>query len=226
MPNLLRLIALALFVCGAAPLFAQGNCSDEDLDYIGANNEFVQGVAADCGQSCLFAANPEACFEECMSNQVPLTANCIDCFTQQVDCATSSCFFPCVFGSEAECAACIEANCLAAFQDCAGIVDLDGDTFTNLTDCDDNNPNVYPDAPGTAENIDNNCNGVLDPDEMATADCVGDFNGDLFIATPDLLVLLSDFGCSGICVADLDNDMQTGSSDLLIFLAVFGTNCY
>ncbi|MGF1565625.1 MAG: putative metal-binding motif-containing protein [Flavobacteriales bacterium] len=225
MSKLLRLTAFFVLVLAGSALNAQGNCSDEDLDYIGANNEFVQGVAADCGQSCLFAANPEACFEACMSNQVPLTANCIDCFTQQVDCATSSCFFPCVFGSEADCAACIEANCLVAFQECAGIVDLDNDGFTNLTDCDDNNPNVYPGAPGTGENIDNNCNGVLDPDEIGAPDCVGDFNNDLAVGTADLLIFLADFGCSGICVADLDGDLLTGSSDLLIFLAVFGTDC-
>lgn len=225
MYNLLRLIALALFFFTGTTAIAQGNCSNEDLDYIGANNAFVQGVAADCGQSCLFAANPEACFQECMSSQVPLTANCVDCFTQQVDCATSSCFFPCVFGTEAACATCIEANCLAAFQECAGIVDLDNDGFTNLTDCDDSNPNVYPGAPGTGENIDNNCNGVLDLDEIGAPDCVGDFNGDFAVGTADLLIFLADFGCSGVCIADLDGDLLTGSSDLLIFLAVFGTDC-
>lgn len=223
MKNLLALVVV-LATGFQGLVIAQGNCTEEDLNYIGANNEFVQGVAASCGQDCLFADDPEACFEACMNSQVDLTAGCVDCFTQQVDCATSSCFFPCVFGTEAQCAACIEESCLAAFQDCAGIVDNDGDGFTNLTDCDDNNPLVYPGAPGTGEGIDNNCDGEITGDELAP-ECLGDFDNDNQITTNDLLIFLADFGCLSDCNADLDGDDQVTSSDLLVFLTVFGQSC-
>ncbi len=175
-----RLSALAFVITLAMSAFAQGNCNEADLQYIGENNEFVQQVTASCGQDCLFAADPEACFEACMSQVTPLSSQCLSCFSDQVSCATSSCFFPCVFGSEENCAACIEANCLADFQVCAGIEDADGDGFTNLSDCDDNNPLVYPGAPGTNEGIDNNCDGIIDETECLLLTWFEDADGDGF----------------------------------------------
>lgn len=292
--RLLLKLLFALLIAAPASLFSQGNCTQEDLLYIGANNEFVQQVTSDCGQQCLFADDPEACFDACMSAQVPLTDDCIGCFSDQVDCVTSQCFFPCVFGSEAQCAACVQANCLEAFNECAGVVDNDGDGFTTLEDCDDNNPLVYPGAPGTNEGIDNNCDGIIDEtecllftfyedadgdgfgnpdvsieactaptgfvddntdcddtnsdvypgapgtnegidnncdgqitgDELAIPDsCVGDLDGDGIIATSDLLIFLSAFGCTGTCVADLNEDGLVNTADLLLFLSVFGSSC-
>lgn len=224
--NLPKLLLSVLCVLGGSALtFSQENCTQEDLFYIGENNEYVQQVTSQCGQECLFAADPEGCFEACMSQLVPLTSDCIGCFSAQVDCATSLCFFPCVFGSDEQCAACIEANCLADFQVCAGIVDNDGDGFTTLSDCDDNNPLVYPGAPGTGEGIDNNCDGVIDGDELAPVPCLGDFDGDQTVSTSDLLVFLSDFGCTENCIADLDGDDTVGTNDLLLFLTYFGITC-
>lgn len=48
-------------------------------------------------------------------------------------------------------------------------LDQDGDGFTiynecgigDMTDCDDTNPDVYPGAPELCNNVDNNCNGVV-----------------------------------------------------------------
>lgn len=290
----LKTLFSAVLLAMASTLMAQGNCTEDDLLYIGDNLEFVQGVAAQCGQDCLFAADPEACFAECMSAQVELTEPCVACFSEQTNCAVDNCFFPCVFGTEAECAACIEASCLADFQVCAGIVDADNDGFTNLSDCDDSNPSVYPEAPGTnegldnncdgvidasecllqswyadadsdgfgnplstieaceappgfvsdntdcddsngvqypgapgtGEGIDNNCNGVIDPDEESSGPCVGDTNSDLTVNAEDLLLLLGGFGCTNNCgTADLDGDGSVGSSDLLVLLSGFGNLC-
>ena len=88
---------------------------------------------------------------------------------------TNSCFLTCAFGSEADCQACVAANCQSGFETCAGIVDLDGDGESTVCDCDDGDATVYPGAPATAQGVDNNCDGVLSPEELA---CLLDLNGD------------------------------------------------
>ncbi|WP_306642757.1 FG-GAP-like repeat-containing protein [Sanyastnella coralliicola] len=92
-------------------------------------------------------------------------------------------------------------------------------------DCDDSLDTVYPGAPGTAEGIDNNCNGSIDPTEEIPADCPGDFDGDGLVTAADLLVMLGDYGCLADCVADLDGDGEVSTSDILAFFSAFGTIC-
>ena len=94
---------------------------------------------------------------------------------------------------------------------------------TNNLDCDDSNANVYPGAPGTGEDIDNNCDGVVEGDELAV--CLGDFNGDGQRNIGDMLFILGDMGCTLGCDADLDGDNVTNVADFLIFATVFGTSC-
>ncbi|MDG1781436.1 MAG: T9SS-dependent M36 family metallopeptidase [Flavobacteriales bacterium] len=91
------------------------------------------------------------------------------------------------------------------------------------TDCDDTNGDVYPNAPGTGEDIDNNCNGSVEGDEVYS--CLGDFNFDGFINVTDLLMFLGDFGCNDNCLADMNNDGLVNSTDMLVFLGVFDTAC-
>ncbi len=92
------------------------------------------------------------------------------------------------------------------------------------TDCDDTNPDVYPDAPGTAQGIDNDCNGTVDPDEDFPP-CMGDFNNDGNRDVADLLMVLGDFGCNNNCVADMNGDGNTDTQDMLAFLSIFGVPC-
>ncbi len=90
-------------------------------------------------------------------------------------------------------------------------------------DCNTTNPTVYPDAPGTLDGIDNNCNNVIDVDEMAFC---ADLNADLIINVSDIQILMGDLNCTGDeCLADLNNDGMTGLSDLLILIADFGEEC-
>ena len=89
-------------------------------------------------------------------------------------------------------------------------------------DCDDTNSNVYPGAPGTGQGIDNNCDGIVSGNEVA---CLGDFNGDNQITVADLLILLTEFGCTSNCNFDLNNDGQVSVADLLILLTVLGNSC-
>jgi hypothetical protein len=58
--------------------------------------------------------------------------------------------------------------------------------------------------------------------------CEADLNGDGLVNTPDLLILLTVFGCllPDDCTAvDFNNDLQTNVSDLLFFLSTFNSIC-
>jgi hypothetical protein len=82
---------------------------------------------------------------------------------------------------------------------------------------------VYLDADPTGEGVDNDCDGVLSPDEMVP--CPGDLNLDTQVSVADVLVMLSDFGCMSACESDLTSDGSVGVEDLLALLAYFGTQC-
>ena len=72
--------------------------------------------------------------------------------------------------------------------------------------------------------IDSDGDGICDADDAP--DCPGDFNNDLIVSSPDLLLFLGAFGCAGDCgEIDLDGDGSVATPDLLIFLSVFGTLC-
>ena len=93
----------------------------------------------------------------------------------------------------------------------------------NSQDCDDTNNFVYPGALGTGEDLDNNCDGNIEGDEIAA--CLADFDLDGIITINDLLYLLADFGCSSNCSADLNNDNVVNTNDLALFLGLFGSTC-
>jgi hypothetical protein len=202
---------------------AQGNCTSFDLDYICQNTEYVQAVSLDCGLECL--SEGEECLLTCMTEQLTLTNNCIGCFGEQVTCIVQSCFLACAFGSEEDCTECALANCEVGFNECAGVEDADTDDWTNLCDCNDNNPNIYPGAEGTNQGFDNNCNGIFSPTE--TTNCLADLNLDNTVGTADLLIFLGTFDCVSNCIAeaDMNDDGVVGASDLLIFLSEFGLGC-
>ena len=135
-----------------------------------------------------------------------------------------------------------ESLSVVVFDDLDVWLDMDGDGFGdpavpvdacdpgntlpyafNDADCDDANANVYLDADPTGEGVDNNCDGLLSPDEMVP--CPGDLNLDTQVSVADVLVMLSDFGCMSACESDLTSDGSVGVEDLLALLAYFGTQC-
>ena len=103
-----------------------------------------------------------------------------------------------------------------ACEESAGVVN-------NSLDCDDANNFVYPGALGTGEDLDNNCDGNIEGDEIAA--CLADFDLDGIITINDLLYLLADFGCSSNCSADITNDNAVNTNDLALFLGLFGSTC-
>ncbi len=179
-PRLMKTTLLFTLVLLFISFFAhaQNSCDANDLQYLNENNDFVQGVAADCGADCVFASDPEGCLTSCMQAQTALSISCIGCFAEQVECATSNCFFECAFGSETACADCIATNCLEGFNQCAGIVDVDGDGFTTLSDCDDSNPDINPDAVEIwYDGIDQNCDGLNDFDQDMDGESSFEYGG-------------------------------------------------
>jgi hypothetical protein len=172
-----RLLYLTLLLAISYSAAAQPGCNEADLLWMAENPVEVQTAATDCGTECLFAADPDACMVTCMQLVTPLTVDCIGCFSAQVSCIVDNCFFPCALGI-GDCVQCATDNCLAPFQECAGIVDIDGDGFTNLTDCDDNDFNVNPDATEIwYDGVDQDCDGLSDFDQDGDGEDAFEFGG-------------------------------------------------
>lgn len=55
--------------------------------------------------------------------------------------------------------------------------------------------------------------------------CPGDINGNGVIEVGDVLLVLSEFGCTSLCEADVDGDGQVTVSDLLALLSIFAQPC-
>ena len=98
LPVAVAFIILTLFSFPAAG--QGGNCNEADLDYLSENLDFVQSLVASCGSDCLQQPDSEACLQECLQSQTPLSVSCIECFNEQMSCAVQNCFFPCGFGSD------------------------------------------------------------------------------------------------------------------------------
>ena len=120
----------------------------------------------------------------------------------------------------------------------------------NSEDCNDTDATIYPGGTGTFEGLDNNCDELIDGDEVSAIegcmdplasnynpsanvsddsciyiDCPGDFNLDGTITVSDLLNLLAEFGCTEGCLTDMNGDDYVSTADLLEMLSIFGTLC-
>jgi hypothetical protein len=115
------------------------------------------------------------------TGEVPLSLACHSCAITYMQCLQSSCVLAC-FNNPlgAVCQQCI-ATCRAAFLNCAGLIDGDGDSWSTGSDCDDSDPTRYPGASEPCDGIDNNCNGQIDEGAMITwyPDLDGDGFGDM-----------------------------------------------
>lgn len=205
----------------------QAQCDSLDFNLLCEDGAMVNDAIFACGFDCIFAGDLNACFSNCISAAITtMSSGCVGCFAEQSTCAQDNCFFVCGFGSAEDCESCILANCQAQFEDCAGIVDTDGDGEDIICDCDDNDSSVFPGAPGTATGLDNNCDGVISLEEILCAINLNlDLNEDLFITVADVLLVLADFGCLIGCGSDVNGDGAVTVSDVLELLGGFGEGC-
>jgi len=202
---------------------ANGQCDPADFALLCNDGDVVNDAVFSCGFSCAFASDLTACFASCISDAIPeMSAGCVGCFANQSTCVSNNCFLQCAFGSEADCEACVAANCQADFGSCAGITDVDGDGEDSVCDCDDDNADVYTGAPGTGDGIDNNCDGIITDTEQG---CPLDLTSDGLVAVSDVLIVLAEFGCTESCEADITGDGAVTVSDVLTLLSGFGTAC-
>jgi hypothetical protein len=67
---------------------------------------------------------------------------------------------------------------------------------------------------------------VLAPEGVDCSGCPEDINGNGTVEVSDVLLLLSDFGCTSDCTgADIDGDGAVSVTDILLLLAAFGEDC-
>lgn len=99
-----------------------------------------------------------------------------------------------------------------------------GYVFTS-GDCNDADDSAFPGAEGNAMGVDNNCNGVIDPSEEFIEACPSDLNQDGNVTVADVLLVLSEFGCTSGCQYDANGDGSVNVSDILLLLAAFGSLC-
>jgi len=96
-------------------------------------------------------------------------------------------------------------------------------TFNGLCEGDFDNPGC---TNSEACNFDDTATSDDGSCQFENCPCPADFDDDGQVTSSDLLLFLSDIGCSSPpCFGDLTNDNQTNVQDLLIFLVFFGTPC-
>ena len=124
------------------------------------------------------------------------------------------------------------------YTSCVGCTDSSACNYNPAATMDDGSC-LQLDACGVCGGDDSTCSGCTDPeaenyDPNADVDdgscsypndCPEDLNADGQISVADILLLLSDFGCSSDCDADLNDDGATNVNDILQILAAFGQEC-
>ena len=63
----------------------------------------------------------EPATKTCIKDSTGLSDACVTCFDDTVACTVANCISDCIGGQTPACDACMEANCMPAFQTCSGL---------------------------------------------------------------------------------------------------------
>jgi len=103
--------------------------------------------------------------------------------------------------------------------------DFDGDGFLSYehggTDCNDLNFRINPKAKPSDQGTDNNCNGIVDYQEVVFK--FGDINRSERIDVADLRIVLIEFGSKGASAADVNHDRKVDANDLNSMMETYDT---
>lgn len=210
MKNLLILASSCFCIFTAG--FSLRNCPDEDLSYIGNNQDTVSQTDQDFGLDFLFDSDLNRC-TSCVTENSELRPSCSAYFGERLGYLLDNSL---PFENEAICQICLLKFCINDLNACAGIADNDLDRAENMFDCVDTNSSIYLNTPGTFEGIDKSCDGnIMARQNEEELDC------NLAVSVIDLGILLVDIERSKSNYLDVFNK----KNDISVSLTSLGANC-
>ncbi len=96
-----------------------GACDNDDDTAALDEHAGLRDTMGQCALQC-FGQNA-ACGAGCVRDAVGVSQGCADCFGEILACTLMHCAIQCIDSASAACAECQEANCLPAFESCAGV---------------------------------------------------------------------------------------------------------
>ncbi|MFT4572159.1 MAG: hypothetical protein ACI91F_003057, partial [Candidatus Binatia bacterium] len=161
--------------------------------------------ATNCTFDCLFDGDLPGCVGTCVSGATGLSPDCALCYGQSSQCGIGACTVECAADQSApECTACLDVNCIPAFDVCSGVpiivtTTLFVSTTTTTTTTLDTVTTTTTSAPTTTTTLPlaGFCTGEADTIIRETADVDDATRTCTFscLSAPDVAV------CIGACVA-------------------------
>lgn len=100
-----------------------GAC-DNEVDDVAHENFVLLDEAVTCTVGCLSDPARPACITACLSSATGATTACAGCYADSSECGLLNCAGECAIDQSApECQACLDANCIEAFDECTGFGD-------------------------------------------------------------------------------------------------------